>query len=310
MQIYVTTWSLRRTILREQLDLTALPAFLAQHGFAGVELTDRELLGCSTEALGALRGACTKANIGVIVDINCDLAEPDESRRCSEMEHVERLLILSASLRARAARITLGGQSVSIQKLVSRLRSRDSTKPAATDRTANPLRRVLAGPLMRRFAHALRTRLPARVRNLDARIGHAVAALRVLTPKARAHGVPLAIENHWGISARPEWILRVVGEIDSEWLGICADFANFPRGVDRYAGLAMLAPKALHAQAKSWRFDERGEEVNIDYARCLRALRRGGYDGSIAIEYEGHGDDLADCLRTRALIQRHWKSVA
>jgi sugar phosphate isomerase/epimerase len=89
-------------------------------------------------------------------------------------------------------------------------------------------------------------------------------------------------------------------------LGTCPDFGNFPSSVDRYQGLRLLAPKALHAQAKSWRFRRDGEERSIDYRRALGILHEAGYDGPIAIEYEGPGNDLEGCLRTRALILKHW----
>ena len=98
----------------------------------------------------------------------------------------------------------------------------------------------------------------------------------------------------------------MIDAINSPWLGTCPDFGNFPRDVDIYEGLALLAPKALHAQAKSTSFHADGEEKFIDYNRALRIFRESGYDDTFTVEYQGLGDDLNGCLRTRELILRYW----
>jgi len=107
--------------------------------------------------------------------------------------------------------------------------------------------------------------------------------------------------------------LRVIDRVDSPWLGTCPDFGNFPANIDRYAGLRALAPRAFNVQAKAWRFDlqakawrfdHEGQERTIDYARCLEILRQCGYEGAIAVEYEGPGDELANCAKARSLIQK------
>ncbi len=99
-------------------------------------------------------------------------------------------------------------------------------------------------------------------------------------------------------------------EVRSNYLGTCPDFGNFPRGVDRYDALRLLAPSALVVHAKSAYFMANGEERNIDYGRCLRILREAGYDGVFSIEYVGRGDELGGCALTRQLLQRHWSQHA
>jgi sugar phosphate isomerase/epimerase len=131
-------------------------------------------------------------------------------------------------------------------------------------------------------------------------------ALKEVMPIAAGHLLPVVIENHWGISSRPENIITIVEAVKSPWLGTCPDFGNFPRDVDPYDGLRILAPRALHVQAKSARFDANGEETSIDYRRALRILRDSSYDGTLAIEYEGGGRDLEGCIRTRELILKYW----
>lgn len=96
--------------------------------------------------------------------------------------------------------------------------------------------------------------------------------------------------------------MRVVETVDSRFVGTCPDFGNFPTQIDRYAALASLASRALHVQAKCWRFDADGEESTINYGRCIDRLRHAGYDSTIAIEYEGGGDELRACTQARDLI--------
>lgn len=126
---------------------------------------------------------------------------------------------------------------------------------------------------------------------------------------AASYQIPMGIENHWGISSRPENIMKIVREIDSPLLGTCPDFGNFPQDVDRYEGLETLAAKAMHVHAKSRCFGRTGEEKQIDYKRCLQILQKNGYDDTLTVEYEGAGNDLKGCLKTKALIQMNWHVI-
>ena len=98
--------------------------------------------------------------------------------------------------------------------------------------------------------------------------------------------------------------MRVVNSIDSPLLGTCPDFGNFPKKVDPYNGLRVLAPKAFNVQAKSWAFDHAGNERSIDYPQCFKILKQCGYDDTVSIEYEGGGDEMTNCIKTRELINR------
>ncbi|MEA3291937.1 MAG: TIM barrel protein [Pseudomonadota bacterium] len=300
MKIYVSRWSLRKSIEQRRLTLSDLPVFVTEQGFLGLELTDREI-GGRDAALENLRRQCHVHGCGLIIDINCDLTLVDPAAREREIDHVVTWLARAARAGVATVRITLGGQSFSIQKLL-----KSGSKQARGPMANGGLKKLTAGYPVRRLSHRLRTLLPVRARDLDAKIDRAINALQVITPRAEELGVRMGIENHWGISTRPAWILRVVNAIDSPFLGACPDFGNFPRSIEPYAGLAKLLPKAVHVQAKSWRFDAEGEETTLDYARCLALVREYGYAGPITVEYEGNGDDLADCLRTKNLIERHW----
>ena len=307
MQIYVALSSINDTVRHQGLSLSQVPAFLTQHGFAGVEISDRHLMNRDATSIEQFRQSCTDMNCGLIFDVNCDLTYADADRWQQEINHVQKMLGIAHGLGANVVRVCLGGQSFSIQKLLKRRRSINRGQ----DRTGAPrpgkiARSLLLNRWVLRMAHTVRTNMPSTVPQLKEKMTRATMALKRIMPTAARYDLPVAIENHWGISTRPENILRVIDAVDSPWLGTCPDFGNFPRDVDRYEGLDILAPKALHVQAKSAHFDRDGEETRIDYRRALRIMRDHGYDGTFAIEYEGGGRDLEGCLRTRDLITKHW----
>lgn len=301
MKIYVSRWSLRKSIEGRGLKLADLPAFVVDEGFDGLELTDREI--GDAETLRRLGEQSRAHGCGMVLDINCDLTLAEVGAREAEITYVGGWLEDATAAGVTVVRITLGGQSFSIQKLL-----KGGSKQARGPTANGGLKKLTASYPVRHLSHSLRTLLPVRVRDLDAKIDRAVNALEIITPRAEELGVRMGIENHWGISTRPAWILRVVNAVDSPFLGTCPDFGNFPRSIEPYAGLAELLPKAVHVQAKSWRFNAEGEETTLDYARCLSLVRECGYAGPITVEYEGNGDDLRDCLRTKDLIKRYWGS--
>lgn len=264
-------------------------------------MSDRQIAGHDRSSLQHLRQRCDHAECGLILDVNCDLTCAERSLWREEALHVRQMLDLAKDLGAQAVRICLGGQRFTIHNLLKRRRRAFSRETAAST-----LKTLVLNRWILNLAHTIRTHLPSPAGPVKDKIARAVGALREIVPHAGRSGIPLAIENHWGISSRPENIIRVIEDVNSPWLGTCPDFGNFPRDVDLYEGLKLLAPRALHAHAKSTSFREDDEEKQIDYKRCLKILRESGYDRTLSVEYEGMGDDLEGCLRTRELILKHW----
>ncbi len=309
MQIYVSISSINTTVRHHGLSLPQVPEFLKRHGFAGVELSDRHLTNCDAASIEQFRQSCAEMNCGLILDVNCDLTHPDGDLWQQEVSDVRRMLGIANELGARATRICLGGQSFSVQKLLKRGRPADRGQGRMTAQRlglGKIARSVLLHRWVLRAAHTIRRNMPSTVPRLEEKIARATMALKEIMPDAARYHLPVAIENHWGISTRPENIIRVIEAVNSPWLGTCPDFGNFPRDVDPYKGLEILAPQALHVQAKSAHFRQDGEETSINYQRALRIIRDSGYDGTIAIEYEGGGRDLEGCIHTRDLITKHW----
>ena len=141
--------------------------------------------------------------------------------------------------------------------------------------------------------------------------GRAVDLLRGVLPVAVASGMRLAIENHGGLSSEAGVLEEVTGafaSIDSAGapaIGVCLDLGHFAEG-EREAGIARLAPLAIHVHAPARAFDERGEETTIDYRSAMGTLRAAGYDAAISIEYTGDDEPREGIRKTKAIIERHW----
>lgn len=121
-----------------------------------------------------------------------------------------------------------------------------------------------------------------------------------LTYAARK-GVCLALENHGGITATPEQMLKIIAGVkESPWFGVNFDGGNF-RGADPYSELARIAPYAINAQLKVDLYPG-GKHVDTDLERVVRILTDAGYRGYIVLEYEGKEDP-------RTAVPRHIETL-
>lgn len=111
-----------------------------------------------------------------------------------------------------------------------------------------------------------------------------VEALKECVNKAGEYGVLLALENHGGVTATPEGILRILDAVNSDWLRVTLDTGNYP--ADPYGGIAATAPWAVNVHAKMYEVSLEGER-RLDYRRILSTLKTAGYRGYLSIEYEG-----------------------
>jgi hypothetical protein len=74
---------------------------------------------------------------------------------------------------------------------------------------------------------------------------------------------------------------------------------------DRYKGVAEMMPYAKAVSAKSYGFDEKGEETTIDYHRMMKIVVGAGYHDNLGIEYEGDKHSEHDGVRlTKELLLR------
>lgn len=106
-------------------------------------------------------------------------------------------------------------------------------------------------------------------------------------------GLNVLVENHGGLSSNAQWLTGVMKLADNPVVGTLPDFGNFVidretgESYDRYQGTAELMPFAKAVSAKTFDFDEDGNETTIDYLRMMGIVMNAGYRDWVGIEYEG-----------------------
>lgn len=126
---------------------------------------------------------------------------------------------------------------------------------------------------------------------------------------AAPHNINVIVENHGGVTSDGAWLAGVMKLAANPRIGTLPDFGNFNLGdgkqYDRYQGTAELMPFAKAVSAKSFDFDEAGNETTIDYERMLKIVLAADYHSWLGIEYEGSRLSEKDgILATKALLLR------
>ncbi|OGP62471.1 MAG: hypothetical protein A2V65_12265 [Deltaproteobacteria bacterium RBG_13_49_15] len=309
MNVYLITWSILNAADRLGLSLSDLPGFSADLGFEGVEISDRQIASCDSAYLRSFARTCARTDIGIILDISCDLTLLHPQRAEEEMRHAGRMIRLAQQLGARGVRIWLGGQTLSIQQLYYRKRriqlGNGKQEMKSGGKTANAIVDLLGTGAVYAFIRSMQGRASACVFHLEKKIRNAVFSLKEIVKTIGSSGLFVAIENHWGISSYPEIILDVIRKVDSKHLGTCVDFVNFPKRVNPEKGIRQLAPYAFIAHAKRGRPAGDGNG-DIDFQRSLSVLKGSGFDGILAAEHDGPGDGLKECMMIQKLIRNYW----
>ncbi len=110
---------------------------------------------------------------------------------------------------------------------------------------------------------------------------------------AAEKGVFLGLENHGGIVAEADALIRLVRAVDSPWAGINFDSGNF-KTADPYGDLAKIAPYAVNVQLKMTLHPQgSAEPETTDVPRVLKILRDANYQGWFILEYEEPDDPHA-----------------
>jgi sugar phosphate isomerase/epimerase len=123
----------------------------------------------------------------------------------------------------------------------------------------------------------------------EAAIERCAAGINESLDYAAKKGVCLALENHGGITATPEQMLKIIAGVkESPWFGVNFDGGNFETA-DPYSDLARIAPYAINAQLKT-EVSPGNKKEDADLARVVRILADAGYRGYIVLEYEAKED--------------------
>ncbi len=152
-------------------------------------------------------------------------------------------------------------------------------------------------------------------RDYDSLIKLAVENIRRVADYAQGLGIMLCTENHGRFSQDADRVEKLVNAVNHPNFMVLVDIGNF-MCVDGDPGksVGLLAQYAVHAHAKDFYFrsgalEAPGEGWSLtrggNYIRgaiigqgdvpvksCLKLLKNAGYDGILAIEFEGNEDAL------------------
>ena len=120
--------------------------------------------------------------------------------------------------------------------------------------------------------------------------------------------INVIVENHFGYSANPEWVMNVMKNTKSKYKGVLPDFGNFcmerskpetmdlkglmattcVKEYDRYKGVEMMMPLAKGISAKTHKFTDDGNDPDTDFIKMFKIIKDSGWTGGyVGIEYEG-----------------------
>ncbi|QEH36283.1 Xylose isomerase-like TIM barrel [Aquisphaera giovannonii] len=125
-------------------------------------------------------------------------------------------------------------------------------------------------------------------------VGAVAEACSALNAYGVEHKIGVICENHGGPSSDPNALIALMKAVNHPNFGTLPDFGNFPKGgdgkykIDVYEAVERMMPYAKGVSAKSYDFDERGNETSLDYPRLMKVVAKAGYHGFVGIEFEGH----------------------
>lgn len=148
--------------------------------------------------------------------------------------------------------------------------------------------------------------------------------LRKLSEYAATKNINVLCENHGWFSSDPPKLLEAINLVNMPNCGTLPDFGNwcikrsenYFGGVceevysDKYSGIELMLTKAKAVSAKSYDFDENGNETTLDYPRIIQLVKDSGYTNFIGVEYEGSRlNEIEGIKATRDLLLKSAKSL-
>ncbi len=243
----------------------------ARLGFDGVEILHRQM---DSEAPGYVNRLKRLAFVHgldlVMLSIHQGFVSPDPAVRRKNVDHTRHCIELAARMGIPCIRLNSGrwGTVKSFDELM-KVRGAEPPLPGYTDEDA---------------------------------FRWCIEAIEQCLPAAEQFGVLMALENHWGLTTRPEAVIRIWKAVNSPWLGVNLDTGNYAG--DPYPQIEMLAPYATIVQAKTYFGGGEWYTLDLDYPRIARILRKAGFRGYVSLEMEGKEDPATAVPKSLELLRK------
>jgi sugar phosphate isomerase/epimerase len=239
-------------------------------GFEGVEILHRQMADETPAYVNGLKKAAFRNGLGLaMLSIHQDFVHPDPAERQKHVDHTKHCIDLATELGIPCVRLN-SGRWKTIQSFDDLMKVKGDEPP-----------------------------LPGHTP--DEAFDWCIQSIEACLPAAEKAGVMLALENHWGLTTRPENLLRIYRAIKSPWLGINLDTGNFPG--DPYAGLEQLARDAVIVQAKTYYGGGEWYTLDLDHPRIAGILGKAGFQGWVSLEMEGKEDAATAVPKSYAALR-------
>ncbi|MGH9674096.1 MAG: sugar phosphate isomerase/epimerase family protein, partial [Bryobacteraceae bacterium] len=220
----------------------------AQLGFDGVEILHRQMAEESPAYMNRLKKLAWALGLDlVMLSIHQNFVSPNAAERRKNVDHTRRCIDLAAQMGIPAIRLNSGRWNTirSFDELM-KVKGNEPPLPGYTN---------------------------------DQAFQWCIESIQECLPHAERAGVVLALENHWGLTTRPEGVLRIWKAVNSPWLGVNLDTGNYAG--DPYPQIEMLAPHATIVQAKTYYGGGEWYTLDLDYPRIEGILRNAGFRGYV-----------------------------
>lgn len=134
-------------------------------------------------------------------------------------------------------------------------------------------------------------------------LARCIEAIQEACDHAGKYGIYLALENHGGITATAEQLLRIVKAVKHDWFGVNLDSGNF-HSDDPYEELAAIAPYAVVAQLKTEIQRKGKKKEEADLKLLVGLLRQTNYRGYVVLEYEAAEEPKTAVPRYAAALKK------
>lgn len=129
------------------------------------------------------------------------------------------------------------------------------------------------------------------------------AEIKAVMPSVERLELNLLVAPNEGLTAKPDRLTELLKRIGGFRIGSLPDFGHAAAGGDLVECLRKLAPYAGGVHATVEGFTKQGVHKSFDLAAGVAAIRSVGFLNTLAIDYVGNGDAVANIEQARDILQ-------
>jgi sugar phosphate isomerase/epimerase len=134
-----------------------------------------------------------------------------------------------------------------------------------------------------------------------------IASMQEVNRYCRSKGLPLLIENHFGLEMDPDIHLRIREAAGPDNVYTLPDFGNYPTA-SMWESLKKILPFAYMVSAKTVRFNDSVEHLSYDFDRCVRMAEQAGFKGIYSVEQWSREELSVDAEKIADWMLKHVRS--